>query len=104
MPGGGCLRSGRRLAPMPEPQGTSLLGTRVRRVEDRELLVGAGTFVDNIRRDGIAHAVFVRSPYAHAKLLDIDATEAEAAPGVLGVFTAQHLGTRALPSFANVND
>jgi len=82
----------------------SLLGTQVRRVEDRELLVGASTFVDNRRADGLAHAVFVRSPFAHATLANIDTGEAEAAPGVLAVFTAQDLGTRALPTFANVND
>jgi aerobic carbon-monoxide dehydrogenase large subunit len=89
---------------MPGPQGTSLLGTQVRRVEDRELLVGAGTFVDNLRRDGTVHAVFVRSPYAHATLVNVDTTEAGAAPGVVGVFAAQDIGTQALPSFANVND
>jgi carbon-monoxide dehydrogenase large subunit len=50
----------------------SLLGTQVRRVEDRELLVGAGTFVDNHRVEGVGHAVFVRSPFAHATLGPID--------------------------------
>jgi len=82
----------------------SLLGTQVRRVEDRELLVGAGTFVDNERREGAAHAVFVRSPVAHARIASIDTTEAEQAPGVVGVFTAADLGTEPLPSFATAND
>jgi aerobic carbon-monoxide dehydrogenase large subunit len=82
----------------------SLLGTEVRRVEDRELLVGEGTFVDNMRVDGVAHAVFVRSPFAHARLAGVDTSEATQAPGVLGVYTSADLGTRALPSFANVND
>ncbi len=82
----------------------SLLGTEVRRVEDRELLVGEGTFVDNMRVDGVAHAVFVRSPFAHARIAGVDAAEAAKAPGVLAVYTSADLGTRALPSFANVND
>ena len=82
----------------------SLLGTEVRRVEDRELLVGEGTFVDNMRVDGVAHAVFVRSPFAHARLAGVDTSEATQAPGVLAVYTSADLGTRALPSFANVND
>ena len=82
----------------------SLLGTEVRRVEDRELLVGEGTFVDNMRVDGVAHAVFVRSPFAHALITGVDASEAVKAPGVLAVYTSADLGTRALPSFANVND
>ncbi len=82
----------------------SLLGTQVRRVEDRELLLGAGTFVDNTRVDGVAHAVFVRSHVAHARIASLNTSEAAAAPGVLGVFTSADLGTEALPAFANVND
>ena len=36
----------------------SILGTEVRRVEDLELLLGKGTFVDNRRVKGLTHAVF----------------------------------------------
>ena len=82
----------------------SLLGTQVRRVEDRELLVGDGTFVDNHRVEGVGHAVFVRSPFAHATLGPIDTSEAEQAPGVLAVYTAEDLGTGGLKSFADVNE
>ena len=82
----------------------SLLGTQVRRVEDRELLVGDGTFVDNQRVEGVGHAVFVRSPFAHAALGPIDTSEAEQAPGVLAVCTAEDLGTGGLKSFADVNE
>ena len=82
----------------------SLLGTQVRRVEDRELLVGGGTFVDNHWAEGVGHAVFVRSPFAHATLGPIDTSEAEQAPGVLAVYTAQDLGTGGLKSFADVNE
>ncbi len=86
------------------PGGTSLLGTQVRRVEDRELLLGQGTFVDNKRVPGLAHAVFVRSPVAHALVTAIDATEAAQAPGVLAVYLAADLGAGNLSSFADVND
>ena len=82
----------------------SLLGTQVRRVEDRELLVGDGTFVDNHRVEGVGHAVFVRSPFAHATLGPIDTSEAEQSPGVLAVYTAEDLGTGGLKSFADVNE
>jgi aerobic carbon-monoxide dehydrogenase large subunit len=82
----------------------SLLGTQVRRVEDRELLVGQGTFVDNHGGDDIAHAVFVRSPFAHAILGAIDTSEAETAPGVVAVLTAEDLGAGGLKSFADVNE
>src|SRR5829696_5851418 len=92
----------------PSPSGTSILGTQVRRVEDVELLVGAGTFVDNRQESGageaLAHAVFVRSPYAHATITALDTSEAGAADGVLGVFTADDLGTGGLPAFAQIHD
>jgi carbon-monoxide dehydrogenase large subunit len=40
------------------------------------------------------HAAFVRSPYAHARILSIDATEAERQPGVVSVMTGAELATR----------
>jgi carbon-monoxide dehydrogenase large subunit len=82
----------------------SILGTQVRRVEDQELLLGQGTFVDNLDSDGVAHAVFVRSPFAHAVISGIDTSDAVAAMGVLAVYTADDLGREALSSFANVNE
>ncbi|HEY2877571.1 xanthine dehydrogenase family protein molybdopterin-binding subunit [Nocardioides sp.] len=82
----------------------SILGTEVRRVEDEELLLGKGTFVDNLQSQGVAHAVFVRSPFAHARITGIDTAEAAKADGVLGVFTADDLGREGLASFANVNE
>jgi aerobic carbon-monoxide dehydrogenase large subunit len=81
----------------------SILGTQVRRVEDEELLLGQGTFVDNLEGEGVAHAIFVRSPFAHAVIAGIDTTEARAADGVLAVYTADDLGHDNLPSFAAVN-
>ncbi|HEX4687923.1 MAG TPA: molybdopterin cofactor-binding domain-containing protein, partial [Nocardioides sp.] len=81
----------------------SILGTQVRRVEDEELLLGQGTFVDNIDVGDVAHAVFVRSPFAHAVISGIDTADALAADGVLAVYTADDLGRDGLASFANVN-
>ena len=69
----------------------SILGTRVRRVEDADLLTGASTFVGNLERDGLLHAEFVRSPLAHGRVVGIDTAEAASAPGVVGVFTAADL-------------
>jgi aerobic carbon-monoxide dehydrogenase large subunit len=66
-------------------------GTRVRRVEDARLLTGHGTFVDDVVRPGMLHACFVRSPYARARLVSIDATAALALPGVRAVLTAADL-------------
>lgn len=58
------------------------------RSEDRRLLRGAGRFVDDIAADGALWAVFVRSPYGHARIDGIDTAAAAAMPGVAGVFTA----------------
>ncbi len=72
----------------------SVMGTRVVRVEDRKLITAGGTYVDDLREpslDGAAHAVFVRSPLAHARITAIDVSAAREAPGVLGVYTAADL-------------
>jgi aerobic carbon-monoxide dehydrogenase large subunit len=82
----------------------SILGTTVRRVEDPELLVGASTFVANLRRPDLLHAVFVRSPVAHARLGAVDTTSAAAAPGVVRVLTGFDLGGRLMPPFGIVGD
>jgi carbon-monoxide dehydrogenase large subunit len=78
----------------------SLLGTVVRRVEDPDLLVGRSTFVDNRQQSDLLHAVFVRSPFAHARLLSVDTAEAAAAPGVVAVLTAADLDGRTMRPFA----
>ena len=72
----------------------SILGNAVRRVEDPDLLRGLGTFVDNMRPDGVLFAAFVRSPFAHATLTGVEVTEAQQAPGVVAVLTAADLGLR----------
>jgi carbon-monoxide dehydrogenase large subunit len=71
-----------------------LTGTPVARVEDRRLVIGRGTFVDNLRVPelaGAAHVTFVRSPVAHARILSVDVEVARAARGVLAVVTAADL-------------
>ncbi|MBB4683233.1 xanthine dehydrogenase family protein molybdopterin-binding subunit [Amycolatopsis jiangsuensis] len=72
----------------------SIVGTRVVRVEDEKLITRGGTYVDDLRDEaltGAAHAVFVRSPVAHARIAGIDVEEARNAPGVVAVFTAADL-------------
>ncbi len=82
----------------------SILGNHVRRVEDPELLTGRGTFVDDLRIPGTVQAVFVRSPYAHARIVSVDTSAAERATGVLAVHTVVTLGSEPVPPFAVVND
>ncbi len=55
--------------------------------EDERLVAGRGRFVDDIARPGMLHAAMLRSPHAHARIVSIDAREAEAMPGVAAVLT-----------------
>ncbi|MCW2759059.1 MAG: xanthine dehydrogenase family protein molybdopterin-binding subunit [Nocardioidaceae bacterium] len=81
----------------------SILGNTVPRVEDPDLITGRSTYVDDLRIPDTAQAIFVRSPFAHARITAIDTTEAEAAPGVLAVHTAATLGSDPVPAFAQIN-
>ena len=63
-----------------------IFGSRVKRLEDPKLLRGQGRYVDDIRLDGMVHAAFVRSPFAHARLNGIDKSAAEAMDGVIAVY------------------
>jgi len=63
------------------------IGQPVRRKEDRRLLTGKGSFGDDVALPGMVHAVIVRSPHAHARIIAIDKQAALAAPGVLEVLS-----------------
>nr|WP_280269717.1 xanthine dehydrogenase family protein molybdopterin-binding subunit [Nocardia wallacei] len=68
-----------------------VVGTRVPRLEDARLVTGAGTFIDDVTRPGMAHACFVRSPLARARIGEIDVAGALELDGVLAVYTAADL-------------
>ncbi len=72
---------------MREAIAGKLVGTRVRRVEDRRLLTGQGCYVDDVQVPNMAHAAFVRSPHAHARIRSIDVAAARRHPGVVAVIT-----------------
>lgn len=57
------------------------------RTEDGRLITGRGRFSDDFALDGQLHAVMVRSPYPHARIVDVNARAASKMPGVFGVFT-----------------
>ncbi|NNE77583.1 MAG: xanthine dehydrogenase family protein molybdopterin-binding subunit, partial [Pricia sp.] len=67
----------------------NFIGKSIKRREDARFLKGAGKYTDDIKLPNMAHSAFVRSPYAHAKILDVDTSEAEKAEGVIAVFTAK---------------
>src|SRR5437660_1038951 len=70
------------------------VGSSVKRVEDRRILTGRGTYVDDVKLPGMLHAVFLRSPMAHARLLSIDVSAARALRGVAAVYTGEAMETR----------
>ncbi|MBD0281063.1 MAG: xanthine dehydrogenase family protein [Thermoleophilaceae bacterium] len=67
------------------------VGRRMPRREDAELLTGRGRFIGDLGRSGMVHAVFLRSPYPHARIVSIDASRALAMPGVRAVLTGADL-------------
>ncbi|MES2710001.1 MAG: molybdopterin cofactor-binding domain-containing protein, partial [Pseudomonadota bacterium] len=64
------------------------LGVPLRRSEDHRLLTGQGRYTTDVAAPGALHAVFLRSPYAHAEIRGVDADAARAMPGVAAVITA----------------
>jgi carbon-monoxide dehydrogenase large subunit len=61
-----------------------------------ELVQGQGTYTSDISLPGMLHACFVRSPWAHARILSMDIGQAVAAPGVHAVVTAQDVAKAGL--------
>ena len=68
---------------------TRLIGASVKRVEDERLITGAAKYIDDLKLPGMGHVVVLRSEHAHARIASIDASAAEAAPGVIAVFTGK---------------
>ncbi len=63
------------------------IGDRPKRREDLRFLTGRGAYLDDLRFDGLVHAVILRSPHAHARIAALDAARARLAAGVLAVLT-----------------
>ena len=77
------------------PAGGQLVGRPLRRREDDRVLSGRSQFLDDLHPPGLAHLAFVRSPYAHARVVSV--RPPESAPGLLAVLTARDLEGRARP-------
>ncbi len=69
----------------------SYVGKSVRRPNAAKLVQGRGTYVDDITLPRMVHLAFARSPYAHAEIVAIDKSAAEAMPGVIRVVTMDDL-------------
>jgi aerobic carbon-monoxide dehydrogenase large subunit len=66
---------------------------RMLRKEDARFLRGKGNYVDDLNLPGMLHGAVLRSPYAHARIVSIDTSAAEAHPKVKAVITGQVLET-----------
>jgi len=67
------------------------IGQPLRRVEDERFVRGLGSYAEDIVLAGALHGVVLRSPHAYARIASLDASAARAAPGVVGVLTADDL-------------
>ena len=74
----------------------NLIGEPLLRVEDQRLLTGSGCFTDDLEFDGQLHAVFVRTPHAHARIKLIDMSMAAKMPGVRAVANGETLAKSGL--------
>src|SRR5947208_15939715 len=68
---------------------TSVMGARMKRVEDPRMITGAAKYLDDLKLPGMAYVTVLRSPYAHARINRIDTSKAAAHPGVVGVYTGK---------------
>ena len=65
------------------------MGHSMKRKEDPRFIRGKGNYVDDIKLPGMLYMDIVRSPYAHAKIKNIDTAKALKVPGVLAVITGE---------------
>jgi carbon-monoxide dehydrogenase large subunit len=73
------------------------IGHSVERTRSRKLVVGRGRYTDDLRLPRMLHAAFVRSPYAHARIVAIDPARALAMAGVRHVFTGADIARVCTP-------
>ena len=71
---------------------TRTFGQPIKRNEDPRLLTGQALFTDDVHLPGMLHVAYVRSDHAHARLLGVDVSAAQAMPGVVAIYTADDQG------------
>ncbi len=79
------------------------MGHAMKRKEDPRFIRGKGEYIDDVVLPGMLWLDIVRSPYAHAKILSIDTSEALKVPGVVAVITGKDLeaaGLHWMPTIA----
>jgi len=93
-------------APIPDPgsldRPNSYIGRSLPRPNAKKLVEGRGQFVDDVVLPRMLHAAFVRSPYPHAKIASIDASEALKVQGTVRAFTGRELREHCEPWVATL--
>ncbi|CAN5784681.1 molybdopterin-dependent oxidoreductase [soil metagenome] len=89
-----------------EPTRTSSIGQPLHRKEDARLVTGQTRWTDNLSAPGTLHMAVLRSPMAHAKIVNTDTSPALEQPGVIAAFTGTDLADElgALPCAWPVTD
>lgn len=83
------------LSPLDRPN--SYIGRSVPRPNARRLAEGRGQFTDDIKLPRMAHVAYLRSPYAHARILRIDTKAAAQSPGVIRVVAGREMAEVCTP-------
>src|SRR5437870_4102471 len=83
-----------------------MVGARIKRREDPRLITGAATYVDDIKLYDMQYLALLRSVYAHARIVRLNASKALAGPGVAAVLTGEDVrrASAPLPTAGGVED
>ena len=76
-----------------------MIGASPRRKEDPRLIMGDGVYTGDVDLRRMVYMAVLRSPYPHARILNIDASQALADPRVLGVITGEEVRDRCKAQF-----
>jgi xanthine dehydrogenase YagR molybdenum-binding subunit len=80
----------------PWPEKTSVMNTHVKRLDGPDKVTGRAKYTYDITRPGMIYGKIVRSPYPHARIVSIDLSEAEKAPGVKATLSWKEPGAQVM--------
>lgn len=75
-----------------------VFGAAIKRDEDLPLLLGEGTYTDDISLPGMTYLAIKRSDHAHARIVNVDTSEAESKADVVAVYTGDDVETSGVPN------
>ena len=82
-----------------DPSVGTAVGRSTPKLENREKVTGRAEYIDDLYRPNMLHAAILGSPFAHARILSYDVSEALAAPGVVGVITGDDVPAGRMGAF-----